>query len=118
MLVCPEPQLFCEINPGQPLPLVFTFQESTGSPIDITDKVLIFTVRNVERGALQAYDMQISKTFPADGESLNGIGTMAITSEQTAVLRENEKYHFNFMLNGTVIGFGEMPTGYKVEEVI
>jgi hypothetical protein len=118
MSACPEPQDFCKVFPGSSLPLTFKFQDIEGNPIDVSDTELLFTVRNIEIGDFGPSDMQIKHTFPSNEDSINGLGSLIISGIETSILRENETYHFTFIHEGAVVGYGNLPTGFKIAEEI
>ena len=79
--------------------LTFDDGAATPAPIDITGKVLTFTVKTSLDDLDAAALIQVSTTFPATADSIAGIGYIFIPHTQTTNLTPLQKVYYDFQLS-------------------
>ncbi len=74
----------------------FTFADSTGTPIDISGYKLWVTMKSSITDLDDAASIQKVITFPADADSVAGIGSITLSSVETSVTPGT--YYYDFQL--------------------
>jgi len=99
----PENTDLCPFYRGDTIPFSFEFKEADGSPMDISDMVIYYTMKlDIKEDVLGPNDLQSSATFPADTNSMNGLGELRVLPTDTEKLLPDRAYAYDFQLVGGV----------------
>ena len=88
---------------GDTLTYNFTFKDSAGVAIDISNTKLYFTLKTDPSYPDTSASLQDSITFPADADSIAGIGSIVISAASTNTLALVVHYYDFQWINGTVV---------------
>ena len=93
-----------DIYRGDTLNYNFTFKDKDGNAIDISSTTLWFTMKRSPSDKDASAALQDSVTFPADANSVAGLGSIAIAATDTALLTPGVTYYYDFQwVDGTEV---------------
>jgi hypothetical protein len=113
---CQVEQDLCPIHRGDSFNWTVAFKTDDGDAIDISGKKLFFTMKLTKNSVDGlAGDLQASVTFPADADSIAGLGTFSISKADTQDLTPGKSYYYDFQLTDPsdatyvkTLGFGKI----------
>lgn len=85
---------------GNKIPFDFTFTDEDGDAIDISNTTLKFTAKTYEDDADVDAILTKSVTFPADSNSIAGLGSMTLTHDDTKDLVPKAQLFYDFQWIG------------------
>lgn len=89
---------------GDSVSYEFTFKDKNSDPVDISNTVLWFTMKKDATYPDSSAALQQSVTFPADADSIAGLGRIDIPASSTSTLSvTNYYYDFQWVNAGTVV---------------
>jgi len=112
---CPDRQDMCGLFRGDTFQFDFTFKDEDDVALDISGMTLIFTMKqDATSPDGEVGDLQEAVIFPADAQSVLGLGSMSVLPAKTNLIVPGVTYNFDFQLvDGTdyvlTIGWGTVP---------
>ena len=102
MSTCDTGEKLCDFHRGDTLPFDFLFENDDGTPMDITNMTVWFTMKmDSSVLALDQNDIQVKKHFdPGDpgNDYINGAGNMTVPTSKTTNLLPEKVYFYDFQL--------------------
>lgn len=84
---------------GDSQKMYLTFNQIDGSPIDVSGKVITFTMRLDRKDPIcHVYDLHFSQRIPFDSDSKIGRAVITIPAELTKTLLPTRDYWYDFQL--------------------